>query len=71
MMLYHSEQIQNKRWGIFINNKLVASIGCPNTCQKILKYLEIRLSKKEISVSLIDNTYVLYFKDMKLHILEI
>ena len=70
-MVYHSEQIQDKRWGIFVDNKLVASIGCPNTCQKILKSLETRLSKKEISTSALDNKFVPYFRNMKLVVTQL
>jgi len=47
-MLYHSKQLGNGRWGIFINNQLVATIGCSDTCQKIIQFLETRSSSQEI-----------------------
>ena len=65
-MLYHYKQLQNGRWGIFINNKLVASIGCFDTCKTIMQFLENRLSHQDIP-SLRENFVVTsYFQDLKL-----
>ena len=48
-MSYHSQQLPNQRWGIFVNNELVASIGCADTCDKIVDFLKSRLSEKNNS----------------------
>lgn len=65
-MSYNYRQLDNGRWGIFIDGQLVASIGCFDTCQKILHFLENRLSNQDIP-SLRDNHIVApYFHDMKL-----
>lgn len=47
-MVYNYKQLNNGRWGIFIDSELVATIGCPNTCQKIIQFLETRLSQQNI-----------------------
>lgn len=65
-MLYHSKQLTNGRWGIFIDNRLVASIGCSDTCQKILKFLENRLSNQDIPALTETHGVIQYFHDMKL-----
>ena len=64
-MFYYSKQLDNGRWGIFIKNELVATIGCPITCNTIVQSLEARLSRSEISVGS-TITIVRYFRDLKL-----
>lgn len=65
-MLYHYEQLENGRWGIFIHERLVATVGCLDTCQKIVLFLEPRLSHPKIPV--ITEKYAVnqYFHDLKL-----
>ncbi len=43
-MNYSSEQLANGRWGIDQQGKLLATIGCYPTCQKILSRLGYRES---------------------------
>ena len=43
-MNYSSEQLPNGRWGIYGQGKLLATIGCYSTCQKILSLLAKRKS---------------------------
>ena len=38
-MRYSSEQLSNRRWGIYADDRLLASVGCYKTCLKILKLL--------------------------------
>ena len=65
-MSYKYRQLDNGRWGIFIDDQLVATIGCFDTCKKILQFLETRLSHQDIP-SLRDKHIVApYFHDMKL-----
>ncbi len=66
MMLYHYKQLPNGRWGIFINNSLVASIGCVDTCQQIMQFLENRVSEQDISK--LRNNHIVnpYFQELKL-----
>ncbi|MEL6438277.1 MAG: hypothetical protein AAFQ80_03320 [Cyanobacteria bacterium J06621_8] len=45
-MVYDYKQLNNGRWGIFINGELVATIGCANTCQKIVQFLESRFGRQ-------------------------
>jgi hypothetical protein len=65
-MLYYSKQLQNGRWGIFINNELVASIGCFDTCQKIVQFLENRLSNPDLADLRVKKMISPYFHEMKL-----
>lgn len=65
-MSYHSKQLKNGRWGIFINSKLIATIGCPDTCQKIIYFLENRLSNQSIPILMEHYGVNQYFHDMKL-----
>ena len=65
-MLYHSQQLENERWGIFINDQLVASIGCADTCQRIIGFLEARLENKAQPPSTAINSIIPYFHNMKL-----
>ena len=45
-MLYHSQKLDD-RWGIFFGDRLIATIGCYDTSQKIISILEKRLSQSE------------------------
>ncbi|MEM8719278.1 MAG: hypothetical protein AAGE84_08205 [Cyanobacteria bacterium P01_G01_bin.39] len=63
---YDSQKLNNGRWGIFINNELVATIGCPDTCQKIVHFLETRLSQQQVSNSKRSKRASQYFLDLKL-----
>ncbi|MEM8677568.1 MAG: hypothetical protein AAGF83_27470 [Cyanobacteria bacterium P01_G01_bin.67] len=65
-MVYDSRQLSNGRWGIFINSELIATIGCPDTCQKIVKFLETRLSPKNIPTARGNQRVSQYFQDLKL-----
>jgi hypothetical protein len=65
-MLYYSKQLQNGRWGIFIDNQLVASIGCFETSQKIIQFLENRLSNQNLTDLRVKKIISPYFHDMKL-----
>ena len=65
-MLYHSQQIENGRWGIFIDHQLVATIGCFDTCQKIIKCLEARSASSGLPELTVKNAVVPYFMQMKL-----
>jgi|GEM_PF-3202752 len=46
-MLYHSQKLENERWGIFFDDQLVATVGCYDTSQKIIYFLKSRLSEPE------------------------
>ena len=48
-MRYSTEQLSNRRWGIYADNRLLASIGCYKTCLKILKMLEPQQDKNKLS----------------------
>ena len=65
-MLYNSKQLKNGRWGIFINKELVATIGCPETCQKIIRFMETRLLEQKTPVIPQRYTVNKYFSDLKL-----
>ncbi|NJR46183.1 MAG: hypothetical protein HC775_10555 [Hyellaceae cyanobacterium CSU_1_1] len=65
-MAYHCEQLENGRWGIFINSTLIATIGCHDTCQKIIYFLDNRLSNPKIPVVMEYHGVNQYFHDMKL-----
>ena len=38
-MRYLTKQLSNRRWGIYADDRLLASVGCHKTCLKILKLL--------------------------------
>ena len=38
-MHYSTEQLSNRRWGIYVDDRLLATVGCHKTCVKILKLL--------------------------------
>jgi len=67
-MLYNSQQLENGRWGIFINKRLIATIGCSNTCDSIISFLEA--SNQETQNTLVSakirNPIISYFRNLKL-----
>lgn len=65
-MLYTYKQLGNGRWGIFIDSKLVASIGCVETCKKIIQFLETRSSNQNIANLRDHHIIAPYFHEMKL-----
>lgn len=65
-MLYHSKQLNNGRWGIFIKDQLVATIGCSDTCQAIIQFLETRSSRQQIPAIIENHGVNRYFHDMRL-----
>ena len=38
-MNYYSQELANQRWGIYEEHKLLATIGCYKTCQRIVTLL--------------------------------
>ncbi len=38
-MHYYSKKLPNGRWGIYVELKLLATIGCYKSCQKLLNSL--------------------------------
>lgn len=65
-MLYSYRQLNNGRWGIFINSQLVASIGCFDTCKRIVEFLETKSSNKDIATLRDNHIIAPYFHEMKL-----
>lgn len=65
-MLYCSKPLVNGRWGIYINNELIATIGCPDTCEKIIYFLENRLCNDRLPI--LQERYAVnqYFHNLKL-----
>ncbi len=45
-MKYYSQELANHRWGIYEEQKLLATIGCYKTCQRILTLLKASNTKK-------------------------
>ena len=66
--VYYSQQLKNGRWGIFINNDLIATIGCQDTCQKIIGVLERRLSNQQDRFLQDSEVVNQYFSQLKLRI---
>lgn len=46
-MSYLIKQLPNQGWGIYTQNKLLATISCHDTC---LKLLELLRTKKRVSI---------------------
>lgn len=46
-MNYYSQALNNKRWGIYQEETLLATIGCHKTCQRILTLLKANKSKNK------------------------
>ncbi len=49
-MNYHIAQLPNKRWGIYSQLKLLATVGCHSTARKILGLLR-RKNQAKILIS--------------------
>ena len=45
-MKYYSQELANQRWGIYEEHKLLATIGCYKTCQRIVTLLKASNNKK-------------------------
>ena len=45
-MNYYYQALTNKRWGIYQEQKLLATIGCYKTCQRIVTLLKASKSRK-------------------------
>ena len=45
-MNYYSQELANQRWGIYEETKLLATIGCHKTCQRIITLLKASNTKK-------------------------
>ncbi|MEM8721843.1 MAG: hypothetical protein AAGE84_21525 [Cyanobacteria bacterium P01_G01_bin.39] len=41
-MSYSIKQVANQRWGIYLENKLLATLSCRNTSLKVLKLMQAR-----------------------------
>lgn len=65
-MLYHSQKLNNERWGIFFEDRLIATIGCYDTSQKIINILENRLSRSENPLTIESHGVNQYFHSLKL-----
>ncbi|MDJ0902556.1 MAG: hypothetical protein QNJ55_27505 [Xenococcus sp. MO_188.B8] len=50
-MKYYSQELANHRWGIYEEHKLLATIGCYKTCQRILTLLKASNTKKKFSIT--------------------
>ncbi|MEL6494087.1 MAG: hypothetical protein AAFQ41_03060 [Cyanobacteria bacterium J06623_7] len=66
MMPYSSKPLENGRWGIYINNELIATIGCADTCKKIIHFLERRRSNDRLSAFKDSYGINQYFHNLKL-----
>ncbi|MGB5632538.1 MAG: hypothetical protein WBM86_07140 [Waterburya sp.] len=42
-MSYSIKQLPNRRWGIYAQNKLLATFGCHDQCLKVLELLKKRM----------------------------
>lgn len=49
-MICHSKLLQNGKYGIFVRNKLLATLSCAKTCERLVNRLEeaIAQQKKEM-----------------------
>lgn len=47
-MRYSTEQLFNRRWGIYVDDRLLATVGCHQTCLKMLKLLEQKHEQVQI-----------------------
>ena len=45
-MNYYSQELANQRWGIYEEHKLLATIGCYKTCQRIVTLLKASNTRK-------------------------
>lgn len=44
---YEIKQTENQRWGIYQNNRLLATVGSYEACESIWKYLQKEVSYPE------------------------
>ncbi|MEL6929750.1 MAG: hypothetical protein AAFO95_14065 [Cyanobacteria bacterium J06600_6] len=65
-MLYHSRKLKDERWGIFFDDQLIATIGCYDTAQKIIYFLENRLSESPKPFIVENNSVNQYFHSLRL-----
>ena len=45
--LYKFKEIENKRWGIYLQDRLLATVGSYEICQSLKEYLSNNLSEKD------------------------
>ena len=45
-MNYYYQELANQRWGIYEEHKLLATIGCYKTCQRIVTLLKASNTKR-------------------------
>ena len=67
-MFFYSKQLLNGRWGIFVDNRLIASIGSLQACQEFINLMKARVheqSSDELSIDILDNTFE-YLRSIKL-----
>ncbi len=67
-MFFYSKQLLNGRWGIFVDNRLIASIGSLQACQELINLMKARVheqSSDELSIDILDNTFE-YLRSIKL-----
>ena len=64
--VYNYQQLENGRWGILVDGKLIATIGCLNTCQNIVYFLKTRRANPGIPTIIENNSVNKYFSDLKL-----
>ena len=65
-MSYKSKQLENGRWGIFAEERLIASIGCFDTCEKVIRFLDSRSCDRSVSNLPERRITSVYFHKMKL-----
>ncbi len=52
-MQYSAKQLPNGRWGIYSELRLLATIGCKQTCDEIILYLTNSRNRKRKRVDLL------------------
>lgn len=48
-MHYSTKLLSNGRWGIYEGHTLLATIGCPRTCQRLVAVLNQRRCGKQLN----------------------
>ena len=66
-MFFDSRKLLNGRWGIFVNNQPIASIGSEQACGELISLLKSRLEEKpdKLSTDILDTTFE-YLRSMSL-----
>lgn len=66
-MFFDSKQLLDGRWGIFVNNRLIATIGSSQACQELISYMKIRLAEQspELPGEVLDSAFE-YLRSIKL-----